>query len=174
MLKIGYMTITPESTGSAIVGPSVAEVAPDTIEIVEIIHQVTHEFDRQHGTTSGDRHHDPLTIIKAVDCTTPILYAMCCNAEMMTEVKVDYFIQIGNQPQPVSFFTWKLTNAYVVSVRSIPTRELRSDFEEHYDLLEEIQFSYQQIEWEHHAHRAPVGLKELPQEIQADAWSPVV
>ena len=171
MIKIGYMTLTPESTGSPIVGPSVYKMAADTIEIVDIQHKVTHEYDRQHGTVSGDRHHDPLLVIKSVDCTTPTLYAMCCNAEMFTEVKVDYYVQVGNAPDPVPFFTWRLTNAYITSIRSISSMELRAEYADQYDLLEEVQFSYQQIEWEHYAHRAPVGLKELEQVIMADAWS---
>ena len=172
MLKIGYMTITPESTGSAIVGPSVYKVAPDTIEVLDLGHMVAHEFDAQHGTPSGDRKHEPLQVIKAVDCTSPILYTMCCNAEMCTEVIVQYFVQTGSAPDPVEFFSWTLTNAYIVSVRQIPARELGSAHEEQYDLLEEISLAYQQIEWHHYAHRAPIGLKELPEEIQMDAWAP--
>ena len=171
MIKIGYMTITPESTGSPIVGPSVYKMAADSIEVLDIMHTVTHEYDRQHGTTSGDRHHEPLKVIKCVDCTTPLLYAMCCNAENITELKVDYYVQIGNQADPVPFFTWRLTNAYIVSIRSISAMELRAEYAEQYDLLEEVQFAYQSIEWTHHQHRAPIGLKDLPQEIQMDSWS---
>jgi type VI secretion system secreted protein Hcp len=173
MLKIGYMFITPESTGSPIVGPSVYKMAPDSIEVVDIKHLVRHEFDEQHGTPSGDRKHEPVSVYKSVDCTTPMLYAMCANAELCTEVSVNYFVQVGNQTDPVPFFTWKLTNAYIVYVRQIAAAELGSQFEEQYDLLEEIAFSYQEIEWTHHAHRSPIGLKDLPQEIQADAWSSI-
>lgn len=171
MLKIGYMTITPETTGSPIVGPSVYIKAPDTIEIVDIEHKVVHEYDMQHGTTSGDRHHSVLTVYKAVDCVTPILYTMCCNAEMCTEVKVQYYVQIGSQAEPVEFFSWTLKNAIITEVRQIPARELGGAFEEQYDLLESISFAYQEVEWQHYAHRAPIGLKDLPTEIQADAWS---
>ena len=85
MLKIGYMTIIPETTGSPIPGPSVYKMAPDTIEVVDIEHKVTHEFDQQHGNTSGDRHHSVFTIYKAVDVTTPLMYTMCCNAETLTK-----------------------------------------------------------------------------------------
>lgn len=171
MLKIGYMTVTPETTGAPITGPSVYKMAPDTIEIVDIVHMVRHEFDEQHGTPSGDRKHEPLMVYKAVDCTSPLLYAMCCNAELCTEVKVQYFIQVGNQPDPVDFFSWRLKNAYIIHVRQISASELGPAFEEQYDLLEEIAFSYQEIEWQHYAHRSPIGLKDLPQEIQTDAWS---
>ena len=173
MLKIGYMFVTPETTGSAIVGPSVYSMAPDSIEVVDIQHKVTHEFDQQHGTPSGDRHHEPFVIYKAVDCVSPTLYAMCCNAELCTEVKIQYFVQVGNQAEPVPFFSWTLKNAYIIRVRQIPARELGGEFEAQYDLLEEIAFSYQEIEWKHDAHRAPIGLKELPTEIQSDSWSSI-
>jgi type VI secretion system secreted protein Hcp len=173
MLKLGYMTITPESTGTAIVGPSVYSAAQDTIEVLDIQHKVSYEYDRQHGTPSGDRHHDPFVIYKAVDCVTPTLYVMCCNAELCTEVAIQYYIQVGNQPAPVEFFSWTLTNAYIIEVEQIPAAKLGSAFEAQYDLVEKISFTYQQIEWHHFAHRAPVGLKDLPDVIQADAWSSI-
>lgn len=173
MLKIGYMTITPETSGSPIIGPSVYKMAPDTIEVVDIEHSVTHEFDLQHGSPSGDRHHSVFTIYKATDLTTPTLYTMCCNAELCTEVLIQYFVQVGNVPDPVSFFDWKLTNAYITEVRQIPARELGGIFADQYDLMESISFTYQQIEWNHSAHRAPIGLKDLEQVIQSDAWSQI-
>ena len=171
MLIIGYMTITPETTGSPIVGPSVYKMAPDTIEVVDIQHKVRHEFDAQHGTPSGDRKHEPLTIYKSVDCTTPILYVMCCNAELCTEIKIQYYVQIGNQADPVEYFSWTLRNAYIVEVTQIAGSQLGGAYEEQYDLLESVSFAYQEIEWQHYAHRAPIGLKELPTEVQGDQWS---
>jgi type VI secretion system Hcp family effector len=173
MLKTGYMTITPESTGSAIVGPSVYRLAADSIEVVDIEHKVIHEYDTNHGTPTGDRHHFPFVAYKAVDVTSPTLYVMCCNAELCTEVKIKYFVQVGSQPEPVDFFEWTLTNAYIVEVRQIPARELGGAFEEQFDLLESISFAYQEIEWHHFAHRSPIGLKDLDDAIQQDAWSEI-
>jgi len=173
MLKIGYLTITPETTGSPIPGPSVYIMAADTIEVVDVQHLVRHEFDEQHGTPSGDRKHEPLRIVKAVDMTTPLLYTMCANAELLTEVKLQYYVQVGNQSDPVEFFSWTLANAYITEVRSIPASEMAPVFADQYDLLEEVAFAYQQITWTHYAHRAPIGLKDLPQEIQSDAWSAI-
>lgn len=171
MIKIGYLTITPESTGEAIVGPSVYRMAADTIEVLAVQHRIRREYDEQHGTVTGDRKHEPLRIIKEVDVTTPTLNAICANADTLTEVKLQYFKQIGNAPDPVPFFTWTLTNAYITHVRCVLATELGSQYAEQYDLLEEVAFSYQQITWEHHAHRSPVGLKELPAVVQSDAWS---
>jgi len=171
MIKIGYMTITPEISGAAIVGPSVYKMAPDTIEVLDVMHMVRHEFDPAHGTPSGDRKHEPFQVIKAVDVTTPQLYVMCVNAEMCTSVEIKYFVQVGNAPDPVDFYSWTLTNAYIVEVRQVPARELADEYAEQYDLLEEISFAYQTIEWHHFAHRAPIGLKDLDDTIQADSWS---
>ena len=173
-VKIGYMTVTPESTGAPVKGPSVYENVEDdgkhSVEIVDIEHTVTHEYDKQHGTPSCDRHHSVFTVYKSVDCVSPLLYTMCCNAELCTEVLIQYFVQAG-APPAVPFFSWTLTNAYITEVRQIPARELGGDFADQYDLLEAVSFAYQAIEWSHSAHRAPIGLKDLPQEIQQDAWS---
>jgi len=40
-------------------------------------------------------------------------------------------------------------------------------------MLEEVGFVYQKITWEHHQHRAPVGIKDLPQAIQMDSWAKI-
>ena len=170
-IRIGYLTITPETTGEAVQGPSVSSQAPTTIEVLEIKHQMTHEYDSVHGAPSGDRKHEPLLITKEIDVTTPLLYSMCARADLLTEVRLDYYIQIGNAPEPVPFFSWILNNAYVVSVRCIPAGEMSVEFSDRYDLLEEDAFAYQQITWQHHAHRHPAGLIDLAQEIQADAWA---
>ena len=169
-IRIGFLSITPESTGEPVTGPSVSPQAPGTIEVLEMQHQLTHEYDSVHGAPSGDRKHEPLLITKEVDVATPLIYSMCVNADLLTEVKLDYYIQVGNSPDPVPFFSWTLNNAYVVSVRSIPATSMSAEFSERYDLLEEVAFAYQQITWEHHAHRHPAGLVDLDQQIQADAW----
>ena len=173
MIRFGYLTITRETTGEAVTGPSVYSMAPDTIEVLDCQHTVRHEYDEQHGVMSGDRKHEPFLIVKEVDVTTPILCDMCTKAELCTEVKLEYYIQVGNSPEPVNFFTWKLTNAYIAHVRLIPCMELPVEYSDQFDLLEEVAFTYQQIQWEHHAHRAPQGLKDLDQQISADAWSSI-
>ena len=173
MIRIGYLTVTPESTRSPIVGPSVYSQAPQTIEVVDMEWEITREYDQQHGTPSGDRKHHPLVIYKETDLTTPTLFTMCANAELCTEVKLEYFIQVGNSPDPVNFFTYTLANAYVADVSCIPARELGIAFEEQYDLLEKVSFIYQQITLEHHAHRHPIGLVDLDQVVASDAWSAI-
>jgi type VI secretion system secreted protein Hcp len=172
MLKIGYLTINGEVSGE-VKGPSVYKMAVDSIEVLDIQHKVTHEYDQQHGTPSGDRHHEPFMVIKSVDMTTPNFYDMCVNAELITEAKLKYFVQTGAAPDPVEFFTWTLTNAYVTHVRQIPAMELGGAYAEQYDLLEEVSFSYQQISWEHHAHRSPIGLKDLDAKVTQDSWSSI-
>ena len=50
MLKTGYMFVTPQATGTPIFGPSVDPLAVDSIEVVDIEHKVSHEYDANHGT----------------------------------------------------------------------------------------------------------------------------
>jgi type VI secretion system secreted protein Hcp len=170
MLKIGYLTIEGEASG-VVTGPSVYSMAPDTIEVLDVQHMVTHEYDQNHGTPTGDRHHQPFMIVKAVDVTTPTLCDMCTKAELILSAKLMYYVQTGASPDPVEFFSWTLTNAYITHVRQIPAMELGGEYAEQYDLLEEVAMSYQQMEWQHYQHRSPIGLKDLEQKITADAWS---
>jgi type VI protein secretion system component Hcp len=90
---------------------------------------------------------------------------------LITEAKFQYYVQTGASPDPVEFFSWTLTNAYITHIRQIPAMELAGEYAEQYDLLEEGAMSYQQITWTHFAHRSPIGLKDLPQMIAADSWS---
>lgn len=172
MLKIGYMTITSEDDG-VIMGPSVYKMAPDSIEVVDIEHELRQNVDAVHGVSSGDRQHTEFIIYKAVDFTSPILYKSLCNSSNLTEVKIQYYIQVGNQADPVPFFSWTLLDARITRVRQIPAKELGGPFADQYDLLETVQFVYQSVEWEHYAHRAPIGLKDLPNIMYQDAWSKV-
>mgnify|MGYP001607207400 FL=1 len=170
MLKIGYLTINSERN-SWVKGPSIYKLAPDTIEIVQVQHEVTHEYNAQHGSTDGDRKHQPFVVLKAIDMASPILNEMCCNAERITDMTLQYYVQDGQSPSPVPFYSWTLKDAYIISVKPVPPRDYGTDVEEQYDLLEEVKFSYQHIEWHHYAHRAPTGVKNLPDIIQEDSWA---
>lgn len=168
MLKRGYLTITRE-VGGVIEGPSVYDLAKDSIEIIEMRHEVTHEYNALHGTMAGNRKHSPFVVIKEIDMTTPILNELCANGRKLNEVQLIYYREDGKSPKPVPYFSWTLTDAYIVSVKPIPPRELGKLYEEYEDLLEEVSFSYQHLKWEHHAHRAP-NLKDVPYVSTKDAW----
>jgi type VI secretion system secreted protein Hcp len=170
MLKIGYLTINSERQGT-VQGPSTYKLAPDTIEILQVKHEVAHDYNAQHGSTDGDRKHNPFVVLKSIDMASPILNEICCNAERILDMTLQYYVQDGQSPDPVPFFSWKLTNAYVISVKPVSARDYGSDIDTSYDLLEEVAFSYQHIEWHHYAHRAPSGVKDLPDIIQTDSWS---
>jgi type VI secretion system Hcp family effector len=159
----------------------VYKLAPDTIEVLEVRHFVSHAYNA--GAIDGDRKHAPFVIIKAVDMTSPTLNKICCDrescptgttfsGERILDMTLQYFIQDGQSPDPApALTTWKLTDAYIVSVKPTPARTLNEEINESYDLLEEVSFSYQHIEWHHYAHRAPNGVKDLPDIIQVDSWS---
>jgi type VI secretion system secreted protein Hcp len=170
MLKRGYLFINAETHGE-VKGPSTYKLAPDAIEVLEVRHEVSREYTALHGTVSGDRQHAPFIIVKAIDMASPILNEMCCNAERITDMTLHYFIQDGSAPDPVPLYDWKLTDAYVLSVKPIPGRILGGDFADMEDLMEEVSFVYQRIEWHHYPHRAPDGIKQLPDIIQEDSWS---
>lgn len=169
-LRKGFMTITGEIQGT-LVGPSSSIEAPESIEIVDIEHQVSHEYNPTLGVQTGDRHHSELSIYKEVDLTTPALYQMCCTAERLTEVKIQYYVQTGGSMEAVEFFSWTLEDAIVTQVRQIPARELGGEFAEQYDLMEAVSFSYQHMTWDHYAHRAASGMVDLTATTAADSWS---
>jgi type VI secretion system secreted protein Hcp len=171
MLKRGFLTIT-RKTGGVIEGPSVYQLAKNSIEVIEMRHEVSHEYNVTLGTLSGNRKHSPFAIIKEIDMTTPLLNDICAKGLALSDVKLDYYREDGKSPQPVPYFSWTLTDAYIVSVKPIPPRELGGLYDEYEDLLEEVSFAYQHITWEHHAHLAP-NLKNVPNVSAGDKWSGV-
>ena len=97
MLKIGYMTITPESTGTPIEGPSVYKEAPDTIEVVDIEHEVKHEYDEHinQGYCRAGVCRDLVTFhIDEEACKACGVCKRACPADAITgEKKVPHVIQ---------------------------------------------------------------------------------
>lgn len=168
-IRIGFLTLTDRNDGE-IVGPSVSR--PGTIEILEMKHQVAHDFDPVHGRASGDRKHQPMLLTKEVDLVTPLLCALCMSGETMNAAKLDYYVQTGETRNDVPFFSWTLFDVAVVSVRCIPATEIAEEFSDRYDLLEEVGFTYQRIEWLHHAH-LHLGQLDLDQVIEEDGWAEV-
>ncbi len=167
MLRIGYMTIEGAQSG-LVFGPSVRPFAMESIEIVDIEHEVSHDVDPTHGIVSGDLHQTPLTVYKAVDCATPILYQMATTEEEV-EVIIRYFVR--SEGSDVEFFGWTLEGARITKVRQIAGRELGDDFEEKDDLLEAISFAYQNITWEHFAHVAQGNPEQLPAVMHQYSWA---
>jgi type VI secretion system secreted protein Hcp len=69
-----HMTVS--DGGSNIEGSCTAAGKEGTIAVVGLGHQVWIPYDPASGNTSGSRRHEPLTILKYIDKSSPLLYRM--------------------------------------------------------------------------------------------------
>ncbi len=134
------MTVAGQSTG-AIQGEG-----PDgTIEALAFQHEIVSPRDAASGLPTGRRQHKPLTIVKPIDKSTPLLHKLLTNNEN-TQVTLDFYRKNPQTGAQEKYYTITLTNASVSSIRDWKpnTRDLSAD---RAGDLQEISFTYQRIAW---------------------------
>ena len=127
-----HMTVEGESQG-LIEGSCEAAGKEDTIVVVGNEHRVYVPTDAQTGEPTGSRIHEPYTILKYKDESTPKLYqALCTGEESETQIK---FYRTGPMGQEEHYFTVTLENARIIEIREITPN------------LEGVSFYYDRITW---------------------------
>lgn len=120
---------------------------PDqSIACLAFEHTVVSLRDAASGLPTGKRQHKPLTIVKPIDKTTPLLYAALCRNENLPEVVIQFYHPPVAGEQPTPYYTITLHDARISSVRNWKpnTRDLSAD---RAGDLEEVSFGYQRITW---------------------------
>lgn len=115
------------------------------IAVIAVNHAITSPRDPASGLPTGKRMHQPFTITKELDKSTPALYSALVNNENITEWELQFWrtSASGSEKQ---HYTVKLTNANIASI------DFRMDNNRHPDLMryseyEIVSFTYQKIEW---------------------------
>jgi type VI secretion system secreted protein Hcp len=85
----GNLIIVGEDQG-LIEGSCNLEDREDTILVQGFDHVVEIPTDDR-GVASGRRTHRPMTIIKEIDRSTPMLYQALCSNELLTEVTLNWY-----------------------------------------------------------------------------------
>lgn len=96
-------------------------------------HEVKAPRDVATGQASGRRQHQPLTIIKQIDKTTPLLFRALVSNENLPMVVLHVQMAMDES------YEIKLTNAVISDVKQHMDRDAVA--------YEEISFVYQKIEW---------------------------
>ena len=116
-----------------------------------LVHSFNNEIvsprDPASGLPTGKRQHVPLTILKEVDKSSPLLWTALVNNETLVNWQLKFWsaisVPVPNQKQ---IYTIQLTNASIASMR-----EYMADNDDPNNaklpLLEQITFTYQKIEW---------------------------
>lgn len=116
----------------------------DKILLYNIDHLVEIPKDTHTGLPTGQRIHQPFTVLKHKDVSSPKLFQMCCTGEVGT-VEVLYF-RIKDTGEEENYFKITMEEAIIVSMREFtPTTFLPEN--KPFKDMEEVSFTYSKITW---------------------------
>jgi len=105
----------------------------DSIIILGFEQMVEIPRDIHTGLPTGQRIHHPLSIIKYMDKSSPLLYQAICTGESMN-VTIKFYRTDGSNPEE-HYYTITLTNAISVEMKSYSPNQ------------EKVSFTYETIRW---------------------------
>tara|TARA_Y100000588_G_C13984262_1_gene808626 strand:- start:338 stop:814 length:477 start_codon:yes stop_codon:yes gene_type:complete len=133
-----------DSQNADIIGKCRIKGREDSIEVLSMGHRITIPADVKTGKLTGNRTHDPMTIIKEIDQSTPFFNKACCSGECLKEVKICLY-QIDNHGKEAAYFQYMLSNARVIAVQPL----IGGTEQNHSSDKEKIALIYEKINWEH-------------------------
>jgi type VI secretion system secreted protein Hcp len=116
------------------------------IAVFSTTHEIVSPRDIATGQATGKRQHKPLLITKELDKSTPILAKMLVTNEVLSEVTLRFWRPSPMGGQEQQYFTVKLTNASIASIKLVQPSTVHADQRTLPD-YEEVSFTYQKIEW---------------------------
>jgi len=139
-----YLTLAGERQGP-IVGSCKQKGREDTILVEAVDHEVSIPRDSQTGLATGKRVHHPLTILKLVDRSSPLLYMALTSGEHMKTVELKWY-QINEKGQEENYFTTSLEDAIIVAIKAFK-KNCQDPAQSHLGDMEEVSFTYRKIIW---------------------------
>ncbi|WP_419811103.1 type VI secretion system tube protein TssD [Bacterioplanoides sp.] len=141
----GYVKIEAEEQG-LIEGECVLEGRKGAIIAYACDHSVKLPTDNR-GLVSGKRMHMPITILKDIDRTTPMLYQALNGGELLNKVVIEWY-RIDSAGNEELYFTQTLHNAQIIAVNfSVEFDSVGAD--SRLGHMEKVSFIYDRISWVH-------------------------
>ncbi len=141
----GYMTIKAENQG-IIEGDCDLEDRDGFIVVLAADHSVKLPTD-QRGLPNGRRIHMPITIVKEVDRTSPMLYQALSDGELLTEVGIHWYRMDGAGMEEL-YYKQTLKNAQITAINfDMDSRPNLSN--SGLGHMEKISLIYDSITWTH-------------------------
>ena len=135
-----------------------------SIKVLGFRHEMSSPRDAVSGLPTGKRVHRPVTIIKEIDCSTPLLHKLLVNNENIQQWELMFF-RMSSKGKRENYYTIKLFNASVVGVNTDPMQNEHTGGMS-LQLVETVSFSYRKISWTYFDADGPI--------IAEDDWeSPV-
>ncbi|MFM2478724.1 type VI secretion system tube protein TssD [Celerinatantimonas sp. MCCC 1A17872] len=139
-----YLKVTGKSQGDIKGDCNQGGEKKERILVYAVDHSVEIPKDVHTGLPTGQRIHNPLTITKHIDKSSPKLQQACCKGEQLT-VELDYY-HITPTGEESKYYTVKLEEAIIVRshhYKPLTFDESNKPFKD----MEEISFTYSKITW---------------------------
>ncbi|MCX8117635.1 MAG: Hcp family type VI secretion system effector [Desulfobacterota bacterium] len=140
-----HMSIKGTTQGEISKGCCEIQGREDTILCQALKHEVYIPRDPQTGLPTGKRVHNPITVTKVFDKASPLLYEGLTRGERMTDVTMKFY-RINPQGQEEHYFTIKLEDAIIVSIKPWIPNAL-DPTQEKFTHMEDVSFTYSKINW---------------------------
>jgi type VI secretion system secreted protein Hcp len=139
-----YLTLKGQKQGE-IRGGVTQKGREHSILVIAASHGIISPRDPGSGLPTGKRQHQAFGITKTLDQATPPLYSGLAMNENLPDWRLEYW-QLQPRGKEELVYTVKLINANIASIHH---RVLNVDSPENAQLpaMEDIQFTYQKIEW---------------------------
>lgn len=149
-----YMSIEGKTQGKITDGASsedsVGNIGQEGHENEVLVQAFDHKIlvprDPQSGQPTGQRVHQPLTITKVYDKSSPMLYQALTTGERL-KVKVKWF-RTSSAGSQEHYFTHELEDAIIVDI-SAHMPNCQDPGQAHFTHLENVSFTYRKITWTH-------------------------
>lgn len=141
----GYMNISAENQGT-IEGECDLEGREGSIVVLSVSHSVKLPTDSR-GLPNGRRIHLPITILKTLDRTSPMLYQALSDGELLTEVVIDWYRMDGAGMEEL-YYRQTLKNAQITAIDFI-VEESSAGSNSSVGHMEKVSFIYDSITWSH-------------------------
>ncbi len=139
-----YLRLRGESQGD-IKGSVKQAGREDSIRIIGFHHNIISPKDAASGLPTGKRQHKPLTIIKEIDKSTPLLLMAMTNNENIKDLELRFW-QPSRSGKEIQYYTIQLKNANISSIRQEMLNNKYPDNIQH-RTREMISFTYEKIIW---------------------------
>ena len=148
MSVTGFLTLKGQKQGE-IRGSVTLHGRENSILVHSFSHEIVSPRDAASGLPTGKRQHRPVTVLKEVDSSSPLLWRALVSNEVLVAWELRFWQTVtgaagaGTERQ---FYTVRLTNATIASIRSFlaDNEDLTAA---NLPLREEIAFTYQKVEW---------------------------
>lgn len=117
--------------------------------IFALSHTLDTPFDPSSGLPNGTTKHEPISITKRIDKSTPGFYQALYNNEVLPAVTLNLYRNNPSSGETEVYYTVELINARIVSMKSHSPLVLILENED-MGHLETVKFTYQTIHWTYH------------------------